>query len=459
MAGDMGVAALRDLVTTTNDGDWGKNSSAAGLVPYRVIRGTDFPSVRVGDMSSVPIRYLSESSVHRRTLVADDILLETAGGSPDRPTGRTLLIKQEMLSSLDLPATCASFARFLRVDRTKAEPNYVFWFLQYLYASGQIEEHQVQHTGVARFQYTKFAESQEIPLPDRAEQRAIANILGTLDDKIELNRRMNETLEAMARALFKSWFVDFDPVRAKAAGRDPALPKSLADLFPARLVDSELGEIPEGWEVGPLGRFFSVGLGGAWGDDEPSSRASLAVRCLRGIDCHDLAEGRIPQVPVRRLSKKQAEDRALTEGTILIEGSGSFCGRSLLWRSEYGDLIGQPIAYSNFCKRLDPVCTPFQASVCWLQMRRAYREGDLQAFRTGTAFPNFDVNGAIANLTVVVPPETVARAFWRFFGSSQRIDLMAQSHTLASLRDTLLPKLISGDLRVKDAEQFIRRAT
>ncbi len=91
-----------------------------------------------------------------------------------------------------------------------------------------------------------------IPVPPLHEQRAIAHILGTLDDKIELNRRMNETLEAMARALFKSWFVDFDPVRAKAEGRDPGLPKPLADLFPARLVDSELGEIPEGWEVGTL---------------------------------------------------------------------------------------------------------------------------------------------------------------------------------------------------------------
>ncbi|MEA3412796.1 MAG: restriction endonuclease subunit S [Pseudomonadota bacterium] len=87
------------------------------------------------------------------------------------------------------------------------------------------------------------------PLP---EQRAIAHILGTLDDKIELNRRMGETLKAMARAFFKSWFVDFDPVRAKAEGRNPGLPKPLADLFPDRLVESELGEIPEGWEVKPL---------------------------------------------------------------------------------------------------------------------------------------------------------------------------------------------------------------
>ena len=105
----------------------------------------------------------------------------------------------------------------------------------------------------------------EIPYPDinEAEQRAIAHILGTLDDKIDLNRRMNETLEEMARALFKSWFVDFDPVRAKMEGRWrpgeslPGLPAHLYDLFPDRLVDSELGEIPEGWEVKALGDICS----------------------------------------------------------------------------------------------------------------------------------------------------------------------------------------------------------
>ncbi|MDP1607229.1 MAG: restriction endonuclease subunit S [Rhodocyclaceae bacterium] len=88
-----------------------------------------------------------------------------------------------------------------------------------------------------------------VDVPPLPEQRAIAHILGTLDDKIELNRRMNETLEAMARALFKSWFVDFDPVRAKRDGRDPGLPKPLADLFPDSFEDSELGEIPKGWGV------------------------------------------------------------------------------------------------------------------------------------------------------------------------------------------------------------------
>ena len=97
-----------------------------------------------------------------------------------------------------------------------------------------------------------------VAVPGLAEQRTIARVLGALDDRIESNRRMNETLAAMARALFKSWFVDFDPVRAKMAGRDTGLPPEIADLFPSRLVDSELGPIPQGWTIAPLPEIISV---------------------------------------------------------------------------------------------------------------------------------------------------------------------------------------------------------
>jgi len=118
------------------------------------------------------------------------------------------------------------------------------------------------NAGGSRRAITKgHIESFEIALPPLAEQRAIAHILGTLDDKIELNQRMSETLEAMARALFKSWFVDFDPVRAKAEGRDPGLPRSVADLFPDRFEDSELGEIPAGWDVGSVDDEFDLTMG------------------------------------------------------------------------------------------------------------------------------------------------------------------------------------------------------
>ena len=142
---------------------------------------------------------------------------------------------------------------YLRCDRSRVVPEFVA-----LYFTSPEGQHQLlanaSQVGVPSIaQPVTYLRTLEVPVPPLTEQRAIAHILGTLDDKIELNRRMNATLEAMARALFKSWFVDFDPVRAKLAGRDTGLPKEIADLFPDRLVDSELGEIPEGWTVGTLG--------------------------------------------------------------------------------------------------------------------------------------------------------------------------------------------------------------
>ena len=142
-----------------------------------------------------------------------------------------------------------------------------------------------------------------------AEQRAIAHILGTLDDKIELNRRMNETLEAMARALFKSWFVDFDPVRAKAEGRDPGLPKPLADLFPARLVDSELGEIPEGWEVKPLDELARF-LNGLALQKYPPIGGAVVSRSSRSPNCvQELPKGRTVRA---RISSRPTSFRTAT---------------------------------------------------------------------------------------------------------------------------------------------------
>ena len=138
----------------------------------------------------------------------------------------------------------------------------------------------VKHTSPDRIKQFRFS------LPPLAEQCAIAHVLGTLDDKIELNRRMNETLEEMARALFKSWFVDLDPVRAKMEGHWhpgeslPGLPADLYDLFPDRLVDSELGDIPEGWEVKPLGEVIGIHDSKAHSLEQSSARAAAGYLSL-----------------------------------------------------------------------------------------------------------------------------------------------------------------------------------
>lgn len=335
----------------------------------------------------------------------------------------------------------------LTVDETKANA----LFLYYVFISSEQQEYIRQNAIQTGVPHTNLGILRNTPisLPPIAEQKRIAEVLGALDDKIELNRRMNATLEATARALFQSWFVDFDPVRAKLDGRTPSgIDPATAALFPDSFEESPLGHIPKGWKAGKLGEFLRVGIGGAWGEEIPNSKQNVAVRCLRGIDCHDLAERKLPEVPIRHLSSRQFEDRRLTEGCILVEGSGSFCGRSMVWLSEFERLVGSSVSYSNFCKRLDPLCTPSQALVCWIQLRIANETGELANFRTGTAFPNFDIHGALLGLDVICPPKEICDEFMAFYRSWLRLDLVHQSRTLATLRDTLLPKLLSGELSV-----------
>ena len=188
-----------------------------------------------------------------------DVLLNITGDSVARVC---------QIPSDALPARVNQHVAILRPDSAILDPEY----LRYYLVSAEMQTLLLSWAGSGgtRNALTKgMIESLELPLPHLPEQRAIAHVLGTLDDKIELNRRMNETLEEMARALFKSWFVDFDPVRAKMDGRWrrgeslPGLPADLYDLFPDRLVPSELGKIPEGWEVKELGELVELAYGKA----------------------------------------------------------------------------------------------------------------------------------------------------------------------------------------------------
>jgi type I restriction enzyme S subunit len=290
------------------------------------------------------------------------------------------------------------------------------------------------------------------PLP---EQRAIVRILGPLDDKIELNRRMNGTLEAMAQALFTSWFIDFSPVRAKTEGRDPGLPTHLADMFPDSFEDSELGEIPGGWRVGPLGSIADVAIGGDWGQDLPGPD-DITVRCLRGVDLDALRRTGWSDAPRRHISRVSLEKRRPQAVDVLVEGSGE-CGRSLAFSDALTTVYPEPVIYSNFCKRLT---TPSAATSVFVQylLNGLVETGEMKAFVTGTAMPNLDHKGLLAGLTLVVPPDPVLNAFAAFADSIRRRLFSAESRTLAALRDTLLPKLVSGEIRVPQVERILEAA-
>ena len=229
-----------------------------GIYKRREFHGRGAKIVNMGELfahprlRAVPMKRveLSESEADRFLITAGDLLFARRSLVAEG-AGKCCVVLD-----VDEPTTFESSIIRARPDSTKADHLYLYYFFNSplgLYRLDTIRR-QVAVAGITGSDLAKL----DIPVPPPPEQRAIAHILGTLDDKIELNRRMNETLEAMARALFKSWFVDFDPVRAKMEGRDTGLSKGIADLFPDRMVESELGKIPEGWEVTSLSKIIDV---------------------------------------------------------------------------------------------------------------------------------------------------------------------------------------------------------
>ena len=273
----------------------------------------------------------------------------------------------------------------------------------------------------------------KLPYPslNETEQRAIAHVLGTLDDKIELNRRMNETLEEMARALFKSWFVDFDPVRAKMEGRWrrgeslPGLPADLYDLFPDRLVPSELGEIPEGWEVKALGDVIEI---------HDSKRIPLNSRQRAN------RQGTFPYYGAAGIM--DYVDDFLFDGVYVLTG-------------EDGSVInpdGLPVVqyvWGQFWVNNHAHVLRGKDQVSEEQLYLLLQQVDIQAFVTGAVQPKLSQRNLKA-VPVVYPGPSICRAFSNLIEPAfEKVrDNVDESKLLSHQRDELLLKLVSGEVRV-----------
>ena len=292
-----------------------------------------------------------------------------------------------------------------------------------------------------------------VPIPPLPEQRAIAHILGTLDDKIELNRRMNETLEAIAQALFKSWFIDFDPVHAKAEGRDTGLPPEVAALFPESFEDSELGQIPRGWEVGVLNDLVEAILGGDWGQDEATAEAVMPVRCIRGADIPDLQKGGTGKMPVRFVKPASLRRRQLSDGDIVVEISGGSptqsTGRPVFVSGRLLGRLGMPVVCSNFCRSIK-FRSPMFSRFAYFWLRSLYESDEFLQFENGTTgIKNLAFTRFSSDYKLCIPPLQVLRAF------DQQVSCVfdkqqtnaAESDTLSAVRDGLLPRLLSGAVK------------
>lgn len=296
-------------------------------------------------------------------------------------------------------------------------------------------------TGIKQSELRKI----EIALPPLPEQRAIAHILGTLDDKIELNGKQNETLEAMARALFKAWFVDFEPVRAKIEGRWqrgqslPGLPAHLYDHFPDRLVESELGEIPEGWRMGSLGE--------------------VAAHPRRSVQPGEI-KSETPYIALEHMPKR----------CIALAEWGTANGlESNKYEFKQGEILFgklRPYFHKVGVAPVGGVCSTDIVVIApklskWFGFVLAHVSSDAfveytNAGSTGTKMPRTSWT-EMARYALVMPHEDVAAAFSQHIqAASEEISAkIHESKSLAQIRDTLLPKLISGELRVPDAERIV----
>ena len=317
----------------------------------------------------------------------------------------------------------------LRSDGTKVFPPFLRWLLK---GPDWWEQVGTFINVGAIFNSLKCADIPhfKMPLPPLAEQKAIASILGVLDDKIELNRRMNATLEGMARALFQSWFVDFDPVRAKLDGRKPeGMDKATAALFPDAFEESSLGPVPKGWKAGTLVEGFNLTMGQSPPGDTYNEEAN-------GLPFY---QGRTDfgfRFPTRRIYCS-APTRYAKPGDTLVSV-----------RAPVGDInmaneeccIGRGVA----AVRHNSGSTSFT----YHSMANLYP--DFARFEAeGTVFGSINKD-SFEKLRFIIPPTDIVFAYERQAGplDEQIRTLDSQSRTLATLRDTLLPKLLSGELSV-----------
>lgn len=424
--------------------DYGLTASGVeSPIGPRLLRITDIVPGFV-NWESVPFCDAPAGYQDRYGLAENDVVIARTGAT----TGVSYLVRQ---------AVDAVFASYL--VRLRMRPEYDARFISYWlkssefwgYLRGVLGDKSAQPNASA----TTLTNAPISRMPPLAEQRAIAEVLGVLDDKIEANRRMNATLEALARAMFKSWFVDFDPVRAKVEGREPTLAPDLAALFPDRLTEGPRGSMPEGWEFAELRNVFAKTNGeirtGPFGSQLHQS--DYKAEGTPVVMPANLIDGTIDETDIARIGAEDVErlsDHKLKVGDIVYGRRGDIGRKALTGDTEEGWLCG------TGCLRIRSAAERCPPLYLFQYLGLDHVREWIATRAVGATMPNLNT-GILGEVEVLLPSSEVANAFGAIAGpldGAMRIR-RRQSRTLAQLRDLLLPKLLSGTLRVRDAERMI----
>ncbi|NCC27580.1 MAG: restriction endonuclease subunit S [Gammaproteobacteria bacterium] len=437
MAVEWTHTSLREAGVTLIDCDHRTPPAADSGYPYVAI-----PQLKEGRLELTDVRLISPNHFIEWTRKAKpqhhDVILSrrcNPGETAHVPAGLQCALGQNLV--------------LLRADGSKLFPPFLRWLVRGPHWWGQVGT--FINVG-AVFDSLKCADipNFKMPLPPLPEQKAIAAVLGALDDKIELNRQVNATLEAMARALFQSWFVDFDPVRAKLDGRQPhGLDPATAALFPASFQGSQAGHIPSGWATKPVGEVVDCVGGGTPSTAEPKYWEGGTHHWTTPKDFSSL------QAPILLDT-----NRKLTDVGIAKISSGLLPAGTLLLSSRapvgYLAIAAMPVAINQgfIALRCNERASNF-FMLNWCQMNMA----DIESRATGTTFAEISKQN-FRPIRVVLPPKELMGVFTEGVAPlyAQITANLQQSRTLATLRDTLLPKLLSGELSVRSASAAVDAA-
>jgi len=335
---------------------------------------------------------------------------------------------------------------FAVITAKHIHPRYLYYYVTTKPFTEYLSRIAESHTSAYPAINPDVIENAEILVPPLPEQKAIAHILGTLDDKIELNQQMNQTLEAIAKAIFKSWFVDFDPVRAKMEGKQPVgMDAATAELFPDSFEESSLGMIPKGWRVGTLSELGKIVTG-----KTPSTKVcEYFGGNIPFITPSDMDGRKMMGKTARYLTEKGAisvKYAQIPAGTILVSCIGSDMGKvtCTVKKSITNQQINSIIVDNKYSKEY----VYYNLSCRKLEL--------LNLAGGGSAVPILN-KGHFSKIDILLPSEQIMINFEQF-ADSLAMKIQGndeQSQTLANIRDTLLPKLMSGEIRVKEAEKLL----
>ena len=438
MAGEWPTRTIDELKAKSRAsiaiGPFGSRMKSDCYVPagVPVIRGTNISDTRdvVGEMVYITPEKAEE--VQSSIIFADDLFFPHRGS-----IGLVGIVPRNgapryVQSSSMMKLTC---------DRSQVEPLYLFYFFRSAQGRQELLKNAstVGTPGIG--QPLSSLKAIHVPYPPLAEQKGIAAMLGALDDKIELNRRMNATLEAMARSLFQSWFVDFDPVRARLDGRQPAgLDPATAALFPEHFVHDEHEMLPVGWRHAAIEELCAINAWTLGKNDD--------LKMLEYIEISEVSRGNIGNIAAYTRGKEPSRARRrLRHGDTVLSTVRPDRGSYFLALNPPESLV----ASTGFA-----VLTPTKVPWSYVHAAMTLPEvsDHLGQMADGGAYPAVRPE-IIAAMNVAVPNEPrIFEAFQRTCAPlfEQAEANRIQSRTLATLRDTLLPKLLSGELSISKTE-------